>query len=180
MFVVSKDFNWVHDLIQTLIKRHKPTVLENTKRAEANAQAQVQGLLEGISTALAAYGTSERLKRLPDLPSDDGRMLYHPAVEEHEVRRMLKEMLKDWDGELWKDQDDDKFFAWFDSQFNTLIDAVAPDYEARRRAEVRTGGMEPQAGDEQWLAAEANQMVELANPLMNLAAKAAAKAKDAV
>ena len=174
MFVVSKDYNWLHDLIKTLIQRHKPTVLDNTKRGEMKAEAQVRGQLEGVSFALTSYATRVRLDRLPDLPSDDGRLLYHPAVDQYEVLKLLKQMLGDWDGGLWADQDDDKFFAWFDSQYNALIDAASPDYEARRRAEVRTGNMEPQAGDEVWLAEEANEAIKAAQPLRDLAAKAKA------
>lgn len=173
MFVVSREYNWVHDLIQTLIKRHRPVVLENTKRAEAAAQAQVRGQLEGVSFALTAYATRKRLDRLPNLPDDQQ---YHAAVEEHEVRKLLKQMLDDWDGELWKEQDDDKFFAWFDGQLNALIDSVMPDYELHRRALVRTGELEPIAGDEQWLAEEANAAVKAAQPLRDLAKKAAAAA----
>lgn len=178
MFVVSRDYNWVHDLIGTLIKRHTPTVLDSTKRAEDAAKNQVRGQLEGVSFALTAYATNVRLNRLPDLPSDDGRVLYHPAVEQHEVLKLLKQMLEDWDGGMWKDQDDDKFYAWFDGEFNALIDAVAPDYEIRRRAEVRAGNMEPQAGDEIWLAAEAAEAMKSADPLMDLAAKAKAMSES--
>lgn len=176
MYVVSKDYNWVHDLITTLIKRHKPTILDQTKRAEHYAAGQVRGQLEGVSFALTNYATSVRLTRLPDLPShgDGERPQLHPAVEQHEVLKLLKQLLEDWDGGLWKEQDDDKFFAWFDEQFNALIDAVAPDYEARRRAEIRSGNLEPQAGDEEWLAEEANEAIKAAQPLRDLAAKAKA------
>lgn len=174
MYVVSRDYDWVHDLITTLIKRNKPIILGNTKRAEYEAEAKTRGQLDGVTFALAAYATRTRLNRLPDLP--DSQQQYHPAVEEHEINKLLRQMLSDWYGGLWKDQDDDKFFAWFDGQLNALIDSVIPDYELRRRALVRTGELEPQAGDERWLAEEANDAVKAAQPLRDLAKKAAAAA----
>lgn len=179
MYVVQKDYNWIHDLITGLIQRHKPTVLDQTKRAEHHAKGKSVGLMEGVCLALTNYGTSVRLGRLPDLPVKEGGPKladYFPAVEYHTVHKLIKQMLEDWDGDLWKEQSDEKFFEWFDGEYNKIIDEVLPDFEMKRRALVRSGDMEPQAGDEGWLAQEAADMVEAANPLMDLAKKAAAAA----
>ena len=174
MYVVSRDYNWTHDLITSLIKRHKPVVLDQTKRSEHHAAGQVKGIMEGISLALTAYGTSVRLSRLPSLPGDGRLSQHYPAVEYHTVHKLLKQMLEDWDGGMWTDQPDEKFFDWFDTEYNKIIDESAPEYEMRRKTLVRTGEMEPQPGDEEWLVQEANEAIKAAQPLRDLAAKAKA------
>lgn len=160
------------NIVELAIKR-KTFPTGTTKKAEELAEESDYSFIQGLGEALSYMAGEMRFNMVPDIGSAETLMVDMPSP--HEGPTFLKSIRKRWIEHEWRDSTDYEFFTEVWTEF--VNNVVAPQdwlekWENSRRHAVRTGKVEPQAGDEVWLQEEIDALAAPVEALMKLKNKA--------
>lgn len=167
--------SFLFDFMETWIKESTSPVraMGSRKMDEARAEGHKHGKEQGLRNVLAMYANELRRARFRELNLPDDRPNWVPAVSGSYFVQWLNGISKAWVDGAWKDATDEEFFTDVADEFMELV--FSEDFEnvylGARKDAVRTGCIEPNESDREWIEEEHKAYMSMAQPLGSLLEK---------
>lgn len=160
-------YNPVIEVLTAVIKHREPTNGSSQKAADISLNRHM-AWNDAVAEVLAAFATSERLTRVPDL--GDAREKYCPAVDTYTVRKLLERIVANWRDGMYESKTDEDWRRDVTVLWDEMVmpEEMIYDWERRRRAAIRTGKIPPHQDDVEWLEEELRDMRKSTLPIEDM------------